>query len=57
MSIVGPVKPRQEGRADPGEGPEEGPVSQWFCQVQIKEAVWEGLAVPGVLNGNIHGES
>lgn len=57
VSIIEPVKPVQEGRADPGQGPKEGPVSQWFWRVEISESVWEGLAVPGVLNGNIHGES
>lgn len=60
MSVVGPVEPAHERRAypgeGPGEGPEQGPVSERFCHGEVREPMWEGPAVPGVLDGDIHGE-
>ena len=60
MSIVRKVEPAHQRRAHEGVGEGEGhhhlPVSERFCQGEVREAVWEGPAVPGVLDGNIHGE-
>ena len=60
MSIVGPVEPAHERRADPGERPgerpDQWPVNERFCKGKVREPIWEGPTVPGILDGDIHDE-
>lgn len=60
MSIVGPVEPAHKQRAHPGEGPGEWPhhwpVSERFGHGEVRKSMWERPAVPGILDGDIHGE-
>ena len=61
MAIVEPVEPAHERRAHPREGPGQGPdkwpISERFCQGEVRESMWEGPAVPGILDGDIHDEN
>jgi len=59
VSIFGPVEPACERRAHPGEGPgkgPEGPIRERLCQGDVREPMWEGPTVPGILDGDIHDE-
>lgn len=61
MPIFRPVEPAHERRPDPrkgpGEGPDQWPLSERFCQGEVRESKWEGTAVPGILDGDIHSEN
>lgn len=60
VAIVRPAEPAHDGRTHPGEGPGQGP-EKWpirdrLCHGEVGEARWEGPAVPGKLDRDIHDE-
>lgn len=60
VAIVRPAEPAHDGRAHPGEGPGQGPekwpIRERLCHGEVGEARWEDSTVPGILDGDIHGE-
>lgn len=60
MAIVGPIEPAHKGWAHPGEGPGHGPdkwpIRERFRHGEVRESMWEGPTVPGILDGDIHDE-